>query len=383
MKLKLLKVALALLLPAMALSFRAGTVEASCPCENDPLPPETKTVSVDISPQGAGDVEVDRQLPESYPVSHTEEVGEIVRLVALPADGYYFVGWSGDLTGNETLVYLKMNADQEITAHFFPEEIVSEDNRLHLVFPVGTVVRDEYGEPLDGLEIAIGESLSPPPEASFVGQPYELGPDGTTFDQSVSLSFSYDPAQIPEGITEEELYMAYYDEGSGLWLELPSVVDVTAHVVTALVDHLSAFAVIAPDPPSLPAAFTVGSLNLSPLETEIGQAVAVSVLVTNSGQAEGSYSVALTINGEAIETRELTMAGGSQTVSFSFTGDEAGSYAVDVNGLEGSFTVLEAPLLPIGLPKAVVWTILGLAMAALVVATIIFPIFLMRRGDHY
>lgn len=390
MKIKLFKIALtclvlALVLPVLMLSFMAVTVKADCGCggggdSSPPIPPVTKSVRVDVSPQGAGDVEVGGQLPPSYPVNRTVVLGESVSLEASPADGYYFVGWSGDLTGSETPVSVRIDTDKIITAHFFPEEIVSEDNRLHLVFPVGTVVQDKDGEPLTDLEIAVnGTPLPTPPEANFIGLPYELGPHGASFGQPVSLSCSYDPSQIPPRVAEEELAMAYYDEDSGQWLPLPSVVDVASHIVTTLIDHLSTFAIISPLSPPLPAAFTPSALTISPLETDIGETVDISVLVTNTGELEGSYSVVLTINGVVEETREITLAGGSQTVSFSVAGDEAGAYYVDVNGLEGSFTVKEAPLLPIVLPSAVVWAILGLALAALVVSAVVLPIVLMCR----
>jgi hypothetical protein len=375
---------LALILPVLALSFTAGVASAGCPCEGGgtppPSPPVTETVRVDVSPGGTGDVKVERQMPSSYPVIRTVVLGENVYLEALPADGYYFVGWGGDLSGNENPVYVKVNTETVITAHFFPEEIASEDNRFHLVFPVGTAVQDKDGQPLTGLEIAINEAPPPPPpEAGIVGLPYELGPQGTTFDQLVTINFGYDPDEIPPGAAEEGLFMGYYDADSAQWLFLPSEVDMAGHIVSALVNHLSTFAVIAPLPPPLPASFTASSLTISPTEAEIGETVTISVLVTNAGEMEGSYALTLRLNRVVAEVKEVTMAGGSQTVVFSTARDEAGTYSVAVNGLEGSFTVLEAPVLPIGLPKAVVWTILGLAIAALVASTIIFPIFLRRR----
>jgi len=395
MNAKLLKVALpwlilVLVLPVLALVFTAGTVEAGCPCEGDgapsppPPPPVTKAVRIDVSPGGAGDVEVERQLPPSYPVTRTVVAGESVYLEASPADGYYFVGWGGDLSGNESPVYVKINTNTIITAHFFPEEIVSEDDRLHLVFPVGTAVQDKDGIPLMGLEIAINETPPPPPpEANIVGLPYELGPHGANFDQPVALNFSYDPAGIPPRVAEADLVMGYYDDEAAQWLVLPSAVDMASHTVTTLVDHLSTFAVIAPDPPPLPAAFTASALKVYPPEADIGEAVIIGVLVTNTGELEGSYALTLTVNGEVAETRELTLAGGSQTVVFSTAGDEAGTYSVDINGLEGSFTVLEAPFFPIVLPGAVMWAILGLAMAALAVTAVISPIVSMRRDYYY
>ncbi len=388
MNVKLLKVALlwlilALALPLLALSFTAGVASAGCPCEGGgtppPTPPVTKTICVDVSPGGAGDVEVERQLPYSYPFTRTVVQDENVYLEALPADGYYFVGWGGDLSGSESPIYVRIIEDTNITAHFFPEEIVSEDNVLRVVFPAGTVVRDGDGNPLAGLEIAINETpLLPPPEADIVGLPYELGPHGATFDQLVSLSFSYDPSQIPPRIAEEELVMGYYDDEAEEWLVLPSVVDMANDTITASIDHLSTFAVIAPNPPPLPADFAISALNVSPLEADIGETVTVSVLVTNTGELAGSYTLNLRLDGAAVETREITMAGGSQTATFTTSRDKAGTYAVEVNGLEGSFTVLEAPLLPLALPSAVIWTILGLAIAALVVSAIIVPIVSVR-----
>jgi uncharacterized repeat protein (TIGR02543 family) len=382
MNAKLLKIALpwlvlALLLPVLALSLTAGTV-AGCPCER-----VTANLRVAVSPHGAGDVEVAGQMPYDYPVTRTVEAGQPVYLEAYPADGYYFVGWSGDLTGNENPTEIDIDADAEITAHFFPEEIVSEDSGLQIIFPAGTVVQDGYGELLIGLDIAVDEMPLPPPhEANIVGLPYDLGPHGATFDRPVTINFSYDPSQIPPRVAEEELLLAYYDDETAQWLVLPSAVDMASHNVTTLVDHLSIFAVIAPNPPPLPAAFTTSALTVSPLEVEIGETVAISVLVTNTGELEGSHSLTLVVNGLVVETTEITLAPGSQQVAFSTAGDEAGTYSVAVDGLEGSFTVLEAPLFPIVLPAAVMWVILGLALAALVVSAVIFPIVKMRR-DYY
>jgi hypothetical protein len=390
MKAKLLKnalpwLALALILPVLALSLTAVPAEAGCPCGGGdtppPSPPVTRTIRVDVSPSGAGTVEVERQLPNSYPFTRTVVLGENVYLEATPADGYYFAGWGGDLDGNESPVYVRVITDEIITAHFFPEEIVSEDNRLHLVFPVGTAVRDGDGQPLTGLEIAInGASLPSPPQAGIVGLPYELGPQGTTFDQPVTLNFSYDPGEIPAEVAEADLVLGYYDEDSAQWLVLPSEVDVAGHIVSAPVEHLSTFAVIAPLPTPLPASFTISSLSVSPTEAEIGETVNISVLVTNTGELEGRYALTLKLNRVVAEVKQVTMAGGSQEVVFSTARDEAGTYSVTVNGLEGSFTVLEAPILPIALPKAVIWVIVGLAMAALVTSTIILPVFRTRRS---
>jgi hypothetical protein len=381
MKVKLLKVALswlvlALVLPVLALFFTAGPVEG-CPCET-----ETVTVSVDVVTSG-GDVEVGGYMPSDYPVTRSGEVGDRVSLEAVPADGYYFVGWSGDLTGSENPTEVRLSSDVEIIAHFFPEEFVSEDEMLHVVIPEGTIALDKDGELLSGLELGVSETpLSPPDEADIIGLCYELGPQGASFDQPVAINCSYDPGEILPRVAEEELLMVYYDEDTGQWQELSSTVDTVNHIVTTLVDHLSTFAVIAPIPPPLPAAFTSSSLAISPLEADIGETVIISVLVTNTGELEGSYRLTLEINGVIEATREITLAGGSQRVGFPISGNEAGAYAVAVNGLEGSFTVREAPFFPIALPAAVSWVLVGPALAALLFSAVILPVVSIRRNFY-
>ncbi len=388
MNVKLFKIALpwlvlVVLLPVLALLFTAGPVGAAGCCGyGDSDPPATAIVRFYVGPSGGGDVEVEGRLPGSYPYVRIVEVGERFHLEAMPADDYYFVGWSGDLTGNENPTEITIGADTNITAQFFPEEIVSEDNRLQIVIPVGTIVQDSEGDLLFGIELAVADT-PPPPEAYIVGLPYELGPHGATFDRPVTLHFIYDPEEIPPGVAEADLDLGYYDDEADQWLVLSSGVDIVRHIISTRVDHLSTFAVIAPLHVPTPAAFTTSTLDISPLETDIGETVTVSVLVTNTGELEGSYSLNLTINGTVVETREITLASGSQTVTFSTVGDEAGPYSVEVNGLEGSFTVREAPILSTGLSSTVIWTIVGLAIAALVVLVVVIIVKMRRRYDDY
>lgn len=328
-------------------------------------------------------------MPSSYPARRTVTKGNRVHLEAQPALGYYFVSWSGDLIGNENPTDVRINTNTTIVAHFFPGEFVSEDEMLHIVVPEGTIVLDKDGEPLTSLELIINETLlPPPPEANIVGLTYDLGPDGASFDQAITITCSYDPYEIPLEVAEEELVIAYYDEDVGEWLVLPSVVDMVSNTVTTLVDHLSTFTIIAPVPIPAPAAFSPSSLSIFPLEANIGETVSISVLVTNTGEQEASYIVTLKIN-EVIEgVREITLAGGSETVTFTTAKDEAGSYSVAINGLTGSFTVRPEPIPPA--PPAppvapptpspgVKWTILGPIIAVVVFLSIFLPIRQRRR----
>ena len=392
---KLTKIALpwlilVLMLPVLVMLFTAKPVEAGCPCEDDNnSPPATRAVNVDVSPSGGGDVEVKGRVPGSYPAKRTVTKGSRVHLEAQPVPGYYFVSWSGDLIGNENPTDVKINTNTTIVAYFFPEEFVSEDEMLHIVVPEGTIVLDKDGEPLTGLELIINETpLPPPPEANIVGLTYDLGPDGTSFDRTITITCSYDPYEIPLEVAEEELFIAYCDEDVGEWLVLPSVVEMVNNTVTTLVDHLSTFTIMAPVPIPAPAAFTPSSLSIFPLEADIGERVRISVLVTNTGEQEASYTVTLKINEVVEETREITLAGGSETVTFTTAKDEAGAYSVDVNSLPGSFMVKEAPLMveeepqsqPPAPPTGVKWPILGPILAVIIFLAILLPIRVRRRS---
>jgi len=138
------------------------------------------------------------------------------------------------------------------------------------------------------------------------------------------------------------------------------------------------------------AAFTTTSLSISPDEVAIGETVTISVTVTNSGKASGSYEVTLKINGVVAETREVTLkAGASQQVTFTTAKDTPGSYSVEVDGLSGSFTVKAAapsqpppppPPPPPPAPKLPLGPIIGGIIAAVVVAGLLIFFVLRRRA---
>ena len=213
-----------------------------------------------------------------------------------------------------------------------------------------TIALDGDGEPLRLLSIHEDTDPPPLPEGdSFIGLPFKLEPSGATFDPPITFIWSYDPVDFPEGVAW--LVIAYYDEGTGEWVELPCTVDPVTHTITASVAHFTTFAIIGtvppvPPPPPVPAAFSVSSLSVLPAEVEPGETVTIAVSVANTGGTEGSFNVILKIDGvKEAEERVTIAAHSSQEVSFSVAKEEAGSYTVDVDGLTGTFTVV-APVAP-------------------------------------
>jgi len=72
----------------------------------------------------------------------------------------------------------------------------------------------------------------------------------------------------------------------------------------------------------------------------MGEEVTISVLVTNTGDLSGSYQASLNMDGTAVATEEVTLAGGaSERVTFTTTQGIAGTYSVTIDGLSGTFDV--------------------------------------------
>jgi hypothetical protein len=85
----------------------------------------------------------------------------------------------------------------------------------------------------------------------------------------------------------------------------------------------------------------LGALSISRSEVSVGEEVTISVVATNAGDEEGTFEVTLEINGEGVDSKEVTVPGdGTKTVSFTRTEAVPGVYRVDVGGRTGTFTVV-------------------------------------------
>jgi hypothetical protein len=279
-------------------------------------------------------------------------------------------------------------------------ELTTEDGKLTIVIPGGTVILTEDGAAPVELIIAVDESPPPLPDgAVIIGTAYSFKPNGVTFDESMTLTFTYNPNSIPGNVNEEDLVIAYYDVATSKWVELESVVDTEANTITAEVSHLTTFAVLGfevevvvppppPPPPVIlptpPAAFTLSSLSIFPDEVDVDEPVDISILVTNTGGSEGSYEVILKIDGVVEATEEVTVpAGADREVIFTTSKDVAGIYSVEVSGLTGSFTVKEEvvppevppevppPVIPPVVPKPISWWLIGSIIAGVIAIGIV------------
>jgi len=88
------------------------------------------------------------------------------------------------------------------------------------------------------------------------------------------------------------------------------------------------------------ARFDVISLDIAPPIVAAGDVVSVTAEVKNTGISQGVYTAILTVDGAAVERKDVTVApGATETAAFSVVRDKPGMYAIAVEGLSSSITV--------------------------------------------
>lgn len=90
-----------------------------------------------------------------------------------------------------------------------------------------------------------------------------------------------------------------------------------------------------------PAEFRVSSLEIKPVQAFAGQEVMVEAKISNTGEAEGTYTANLNVNGVAMDSKEITLSGGEQkSVSFIVLEDVAGKYDIELGELTKVLSVV-------------------------------------------
>ena len=83
-----------------------------------------------------------------------------------------------------------------------------------------------------------------PGNSSLIGLAYDFMPYGATFDPFINITLQYDPSSLPEGVSEQNIYIAYADTATGEWVKLRGNVDSVKHNVTAQATHFTVFAIL-------------------------------------------------------------------------------------------------------------------------------------------
>jgi len=248
--------------------------------------------------------------------------------------------------------------------------IESVDGKCWLTVDMGTTGLSGEGVPLATIAITeVEDSLAPPEDFNIIGFAYRFEPDGTTFDPLIILTITYDESLIPDGILEEELVIAHWDEATEEWTVLDGcTVDPETNTITAPISHFSAFTILTPIPEAV---FTTSELSVTPAEVYTGEEVNIGILVTNIGNLAGNYKVGLKIDGALVTFRAVTLeAGASEVATFTIAKDVAGTYAVTVDDLSDTF-VVRVPPEP---PEMINWWLVGGIIAACIAPVVIISL---------
>ncbi len=288
-------------------------------------------------------------------------------------------------------------------------ELASADKKVDLKLPERTIALTVSGTPPEQITIeAVTESPSVSPDVCPIGLTYDIGPEKATFEPPITLTLHYDEVPVADsmawdvncdgsvnvadivkvtspdwkGVTEEDFKIAYFDTSKNEWAILEnSVADIAENTVTARVRHFTQFTILGGTTSSSSAAFTVKSLDVTPEVVRPGEDVTVTVLVANTGETEGSYSLSLKIGGGVETVEELILTPGEERlVTFTVSRENAGSYEVEVDGQTAEFTVEETvPPEDTGSLDWAFWAFIGSIVAGILAITAIIIFILGRR----
>ena len=144
-----------------------------------------------------------------------------------------------------------------------------------------------------------------------------------------TLTVAVDEAALPAGVAPEDLEVMRYADGE--WESTETTYDEEAGVYTAETDGFSKFAIAAPGD---------GPLQVTDVEVDDdgsgdGDAATVHATVENTVDRQATGTVAITVDGETLETREVTLGGGeTATVAFDLPAERAEGETVAVDGVE-------------------------------------------------
>ena len=107
----------------------------------------------------------------------------------------------------------------------FVENITAKsgDRNVEVKIARGTIGKDVEGKRLR--YIRIKEQKDPPAaptNSTIIGLVHDIGPSGATFDPPIDLIMNYDPVALTAGLTENDLYLAWWDKGEAL-SNLPAI----------------------------------------------------------------------------------------------------------------------------------------------------------------
>lgn len=135
------------------------------------------------------------------------------------------------------------NAKERIAKNINFETVNTLDYKaFSAVFPVGAL-KTNVKVSVSGLrKIDIAPLNSAMVNVTGTNAGFRLLPHGTIFEKAVTLSLPYDKKTIPEGYTEKDINVFYFDENKRLWQEVTKdSLDIKQGIIKAKTTHFTDF----------------------------------------------------------------------------------------------------------------------------------------------
>jgi len=271
-------------------------------------------------------------------VSDWLQIGESVQLSVKVSN-------IGDQTGNHSITLtidgepittetVQLSGSESITVDFTATIMTEGNHTVQVADLIGSIkaTSDAPSKPaeLEVTHLGVSRAIADPGETIVVSATVKnVGDESGSFDLDLFVNDEKrdtQPIQL-EGKETTTVQFNVTEEAEGTYV-------VKVGGVT------KSFEISSDAQPAKPAEFQVTDLTINPSSVMAGEAVVISVKVTNVGEESGTYAVNLSIDGAITDTRTGTLSGAAtQIIDFSVTETASGTHTVEVGGQSGTFTV--------------------------------------------
>jgi uncharacterized cupredoxin-like copper-binding protein len=249
----------------------------------------------------------------------------------------------GDASGIY-IITLKINSTVETTKSV----ALAGGESTTIMFEVIRELPGAYLVEVDGhVETFTVRRISPPPKARFEIMGFTISPTETEVGENIIISFTVRNTGGERGLytvvlkingTIEDKKDVSLNAGESTFITF-KVNKYVAGTYRVEIDGLSGiFLIKAPKA----AQINITGLSIEPSEINLGGAATLTANITNAGKIEGTCTITLKVDGTVKATKEVTIPAGSSTsITFTITGDTAGTHQIEVDGQAILLTVKE------------------------------------------
>ncbi len=131
-------------------------------------------------------------------------------------------------------------------------QITSLDGSIALSLNKDTTLLDSNQKPLQSIKVVIDPTVPvPPQDAEVVSQVFDIQPADAVISPWFKLTLGYDPSLLPQGVSENDVWVYGYREGSWETVRYKQV-DTKSNRITTTVDRFGKYSVLAQTKPVEP-----------------------------------------------------------------------------------------------------------------------------------